>query len=156
MRTVSQLLTNKKNWTDGDFGTHRIERVQTIPQGVSILEGARKMNEHHVGSLVVLDTFDRMIGIISERDILTRVVADQRDPVSTLIQDVMTRDVVSCDAQTPLTQVRSIMSEQRIRHIPVLEDGALVGMISIGDLNAACNADLNIEVKSMREYITQG
>ena len=156
MRTVSQLLTNKQNWADGDFGTHRIERVQTIPQGANILEGARKMNEHHVGSLVVLDPFDRMIGIISERDILTRVVADQRDPVSTLIQDVMTRDVVSCDAQTPLTQVRSIMSEQRIRHIPVLEDGSLIGMISIGDLNAACNAELNIEVKSMREYITQG
>lgn len=156
MLTVAQLLDNKKNWHEGDFGTNRIERVQTIAQGASVLDGARKMNEHHVGSLVVLDTFDRMIGIISERDILTRVVADQRDPAATIVSTVMTEDVISCDPKTRLTEVRHMMTEKRIRHIPVLDEGSLIGMISIGDLNAANNADLNIEVKSMRQYITQG
>ena len=156
MLTVSQLLANKKNWNEGDFGTNRIEYVQTIAQGASVLDGARKMNEHHVGSLVVLDTFDKMIGIISERDILTRIVADQRDPATTVISQVMTAEVISCDPTTRLTEVRHLMTQKHIRHIPVLDDGSLVGMISIGDLNAANNADLNIEVKSMREYITHG
>lgn len=155
MLTVSQLLTNKLNWNEGDFGTNRIEYVQTIQQGANVLDCARKMNEHHVGSLVVLDTFNKMVGIISERDILTRVVADQRDPATTIVSHVMTDNVISCKPTTRLTDVQHLMSDKRIRHIPVLDNGELVGMISIGDLNAAKNADLDIEVKSMREYITQ-
>ncbi len=154
MHSVSQLLANKKHWNEGDFGTQRIERVHAIGQAASVLEAARLMNEHRIGSLVVTDPFGELVGIISERDILTRVVTAQRDPTTTQVGDVMTRNVISCCPETSLSDVRRIMTLQHIRHLPVVDDGSLVGMISIGDLNAAMNAELSIEVKAMRQYIT--
>lgn len=156
MLTVSQLLNNKRTWNEGDFGSNRIERLHTISQACTTLDAARLMNEHHVGSLIVIDGFDDMCGIITERDILTRVIADERSPIDTTVAQVMTREVISCTSTTKLSAVRTMMTDKRIRHIPVIDEGSIVGIISIGDLNAANNADLSIEVKSMRQYITQG
>jgi len=160
MNTVAQLLANKEHWNEGDHGNNRIERVHTIPQSASALEAARAMNEHRVGSLVVTDTFNKIAGIITERDILTRVVTAQLDPAITTVTNAMTKDVIHCTLETSLTEARHLMSDCKIRHIPVTDnkDGnnELVGMISIGDLNAAINADLTIEVKTMRQYITAG
>ncbi len=156
MPTVSQLLASKKTWNEGDHGHSRIERIQSIPQASTVLDAARMMNEHRIGSLVVTDTFNELCGIITERDILTRVIADERSPSETQVAQVMTKNVLSCTPETKLTQVRSMLSTKRIRHLPVMENGSIVGMISIGDLNAATNADMLIEVKAMREYITQG
>ncbi len=154
MHSVSQLLTNKKHWNETDFGTQCIKSVHAIGQAASVLEAARLMNEHRIGSLVVTDPFGELVGIISERDILVRVVTAQRDPTTTQIRDVMTRNVISCCPETSLNDVRRIMTLQHIRHLPVVDNGSLVGMISIGDLNAAMNAELSIEVKAMRQYIT--
>jgi CBS domain-containing protein len=156
MHTVSQLLNNKQHWNDEHYNAHRDERVYTIPQGSSILDAARMMNEHHIGSLIATDTFGDVSGIVSERDILTRVVASERSPTETIVSDVMTSDLISCTPATPIAQAKDMMRQKRIRHLPVIDNGSLVGMISIGDLNAASNADLTIEVKAMREYITQG
>ncbi|MBL4590443.1 MAG: CBS domain-containing protein [Phycisphaerales bacterium] len=155
MNRVSQLLTSKQNRNEQDYGNDRNEKILTISMHTSVLKAAQTMNEHHVGSLVVTN-HNEMIGIISERDILTRIVTAERDPGATMVGEIMTREVISCDPSTQLDEVRRVMREQRIRHIPVIDQGALVGMISIGDLNAASNADLSIEVKAMREYITNG
>jgi len=154
MHTVAHLLANKKHWDESHYDTHRIARVRTVQLGASALEAARLMNEHHVGALLVTDTFGELLGIISERDILTRVVTTELDPHNTRVSDVMTRDVISCESGVRLVEVRQIMKERHIRHVPVIDNGELVGMVSIGDLNAATNIDLSIEVKSMREYIT--
>ncbi len=156
MNTVSQLLANKQHWAEGDHGTHRIERVHTITSNSTVLDAARMMNAHRVGSLIVLDAHNEVIGIITERDILTRVVFEERPPSTTHVSEVMTREIVTCDSNTTLSEVRQVMRNRRIRHIPVIDNGTLVGMVSIGDLNAACNADLNIEVKAMRAYIAGG
>ncbi len=160
MNTVAQLLANKQHWNEGDHGHQRIEHIQTIPQAASILDAAKMMNEHHIGSLIVLDTLNNIAGIITERDILTRVVTQQLDAATTPVSKAMTKEVIHCTPQTTLTEARHLMSDCKIRHIPViandLENKNLVGMISIGDLNAATNADLSIEVKSMRQYIANG
>jgi len=156
MNTVSHLIANKRHWNEGDHGTHRIERVLTVSQGASVLDSALLMNQHRVGSLIVVDTFSEVVGIITERDILTQIVAAQRNPIGTRVGDIMTHDVMHCDPTNTLNEVRKIMTDRRIRHLPVIDNGALVGMISIGDLNAASNADLTIEVNAMREYITNG
>ena len=156
MLTVSQLINSKRTWGEGDFGSNRIERLLTISQACTILDAARLMNTHHVGSLIVTDGFDDMCGIITERDILTRVIAEERSTIDTQVSQIMTRKVISCDPSTKLAEVRTIMTEKRIRHIPVIDEGSIVGMVSIGDLNAASNADLSFEVESMREYITHG
>ncbi len=156
MLTVSQLLTQKRNWTEGDFGATRIERIHTISQACTALDAAKLMNKHHIGSLVVTDGFDDMVGIITERDLLTRVIVEQRAPADTMISTCMTKDVISCAPETTLSDLRSMMTDKRIRHVPVIDKGSIVGIISIGDLNAASNADLSIEVKTMRDYIAQG
>ncbi len=156
MHTVSQLLNNKEHWNENDSIQQRIERVHTITQCTTVLEAARMMNEHRVGALIVKDTFGDIVGIISERDILTRVVAAEKSPSSTTVDDVMTKQLISCKLDTTLAQARHLMTKQRIRHVPVIDNGVLEGMISIGDLNAATNNDLNIEVKAMRDYITNG
>ena len=160
MNTVAQLLAHKAHWTEGDHGNTRIERVHTVNQSATALDAAKLMNEHHVGSLIVLGSSNTIAGIITERDILTRIVTAQRDPATTMVNDAMTKEVISCTPETSLTEVRHLMTDCRVRHIPVTDNTAgnnqLVGMISIGDLNAASNADLTIEVKTMRQYITTG
>jgi len=148
MQTVSQLLEHKPHNT-----------VYTIGQGRSVLDAAELMNSHRVGALIVTDTLGHIAGIITERDILTRVVTERLDPAATIVHDIMTRDLITCSPSTPLEHAREIMTKRAIRHIPITNPGdstTLHGLISIGDLNAAVNQDLTIEVLSLREYITQG
>lgn len=155
MQTISQLLAKKKDWQPGDH--NRVEHVQTIVLGETILDAANAMNQHRIGSLVVVDTLGKVAGIITERDILTRVVTARLDPATTQVSKAMTTNVISCTPETSLTEARHLMSDCKIRHIPVVDDDKnLVGLVSIGDLNAAANADLTIEVKAMRQYITTG
>jgi CBS domain-containing protein len=79
----------------------------------------------------------RLVGILTERDILVRVVADQRDATTTRVGDVMTRDVACCRPHTDMEEAKSVMKHRRVRHLPVMgEEGEVVGLISIGDLNA--------------------
>lgn len=147
MQTVSQLLEAKPHNT-----------VYTIGQGRSVLEAAERMNLHRIGALVVTDTLGHISGIITERDILTRVVTGRLDPAETLVHDAMTRDLVTCAPSTPLEHAREIMTKRKIRHIPITNPGdstTLHGLISIGDLNAATQEDLTIEVMTLRDYITQ-
>ena len=148
MTTVSQLLERKSTRT-----------VYTIAQGKSVLDAAHQMNEHRIGSLVVIDTLGHVTGIITERDILTRVVSKRLDPADVFVHAVMTTTLITCTPDTTLERASRIMTEQTIRHIPVTDPGdntTLHGLISIGDLNAAANTDLQIEVTSMRQYITNG
>ena len=148
MHSVSQLIEAKPTNT-----------VHTIAQGRSVLEAAELMNQHRIGALIVTDTLGRIAGIITERDIMTRVVVNRLDPAQTLVHTVMTTDLVTCSPQTPIDHAREIMTKRAIRHIPITTPGdstTLHGLISIGDLNAAANHDLTIEVVSLRQYITQG
>lgn len=142
MYTVAELLKSK--------GTE----VHTIEPGRSVLEAARLMNLHRIGSLVVTDG-QRIVGIITERDILTRVVARERPPSTTPVLEVMTADVLTCEPSTSLSDLRTLMHQRRIRHIPVLDDaGRLAGMVSIGDLNAAKARNLSHTIHYLEAYIT--
>jgi CBS domain-containing protein len=111
------------------------------------------MNEHRIGALVVVDA-ERIVGMFTERDVLMRVVAEQRDPASTLVADVMTTNVVCCTPETTLEEARGAMRDRRIRHLPVLGyDGRLIGLISIGDLNAKLQATQEQTLFLLTEYI---
>src|SRR5262245_14160061 len=124
MSTVRVLLDGK--------GTH----VWTIGPEATVLQGALLMNEHKIGSLVVIDQ-GRIVGMFTERDVLRRIVADQRDAASTRVQDIMTTEVVCGTMDTPIDEARTAMKTRRIRHLPIAgDDGELLGLISIGDLNA--------------------
>ncbi|MEX0876304.1 MAG: CBS domain-containing protein [Phycisphaerales bacterium] len=160
MNTIAQLLAEKRRWAQQNAGLDRFEDLHTIDEKKTVLDAAELMNDHRIGALVVLDDEKQPVGIITERDILRRVVAMGRPPSKTSVSKVMTTEMLYCLPDCTLEQARQLMMQRKIRHIPVIEGpgGAqqLLGMISIGDLNAAANEDLSIEVKSMREYITHG
>lgn len=109
--------------------------VASIMEDGNVLEAAREMNLRRIGSLVVLNG-ERVVGIFSERDILTRVVASGADPVETKISEVMTSPVACCRFDTSLEECKSVMTELRVRHIPVVEDGKLQGIVTAGDVMA--------------------
>jgi CBS domain-containing protein len=128
-------------------------QVWTIGKQATVLQAALLMNEHKIGALVVTED-DRIVGMFTERDVLRRIVAEQRAPASTVVADVMTADVLCCTPQTLLEEARIVMKERRIRHLPVAEnDGRLLGMISIGDLNAFHQASQEQTIFLQQEYM---
>ncbi len=141
MTTVKDILATK--------GGH----VQSIGRHASVLDAALLMNEHKIGSLVVMEE-GQVVGMITERDLLQRVVAGRLDPGSTPVYQVMTGEVVCCRTYTPLDEARGVMKNRRIRHLPVVdEDRHLLGLISIGDLNAYLSHDQERTIHVLEEYI---
>ncbi len=126
--------------------------VRSVPADCTILDAAGAMNEAKIGAVVVLDN-GRMVGILTERDIMTRVVAAGRDPAQTRVSQVMTSPVLTCSPQTRLSEARAAMRSKRIRHLPVAEGEAIVGMVSIGDLNLCETETLAATVRHMEAYI---
>ncbi len=136
-----------------DLLDHKGNHVHTIHPQASVLDAAQLMNEHKIGSLVVLDE-ERLVGIFTERDILQRVVAEERAPATTTVDEVMTTEVACCGLQTKLDEARSAMRNRRIRHLPVLgERGELIGLVSIGDLNNQAQAENELTIFLMDQYI---
>ena len=141
MATVEQLLGRK--------GAH----VRTIGPAASALDAALAMNEHSIGALVVVEN-DHVLGIVTERDILRRLVARRRDPADCAVADIMTREVVCCRPETTVREAGAIFMQQRIRHLPVVStQGALQGLISIGDVNAWELDGQEQEIHYLHEYL---
>jgi len=141
MHKVCELLRNKGGV------------VHTTTLDATALSAAQKMNDHRIGALVVVEG-GRIAGIVTERDMLTRVIAGQLAPATTRIADVMTRDVLTCTPDTDIAELRSLMRQRRIRHFPVVEHGRLTGMVSIGDLNAAEAQNLTHTIGFLEAYIS--
>jgi CBS domain-containing protein len=128
-------------------------RVVSISPGETVLRAAQVMNEHKIGALVVLEG-DQIVGMFTERDVLRRVVGEQRPPGATRVGEVMTAEVACCRPQTPIDDARAAMKNRRIRHLPVVDvEGRLWGLISIGDLNAFEAANQERTIFWMHEYL---
>jgi len=127
-------------------------QVYATSPTTTVLEAAQRMNEHRVGALVVLAD-NQLVGLFSERDVLQRVVAQSRDPETTLVEEVMTTEVICGTPHTTLEEARSAMKNRRIRHLPILEEGRLLGMVSIGDLNAHHADSQERTIHLMEAYI---
>lgn len=141
MATVKDLLAIKGS------------RVLSIHPEATALEAAQLMNEHKIGALLVMDE-DRIVGMFTERDILHRIVAEERSPSHTHVAEVMTTEVVCCKPQTSIEEARGAMKNRRIRHLPVVDDaGRLLGLISIGDLNAYESHNHEVTIHILEEYI---
>ena len=141
MASVNDILAGK--------GRHLIN---VSPQA-TVYSAAVIMNERKIGSLLVMED-GHLAGILTERDILVRVVAEQRDANTISVGEVMTRDVVCCRPHTDVEEAKSVMKHRRIRHLPVMADeGEVVGMISIGDLNAYQVDYQERTIYQLQEYI---
>jgi CBS domain-containing protein len=133
----------------GDKG----REVITTSPAASIAGAIDALARHKIGALVVIDGSDHIVGIISERDIV-RVLAGQGDRVlSTALSSVMTRSVVTCSESETINDVMTRMTRGRFRHLPVVENGHLTGIISIGDVVRARIEQVEREAEDMRAYI---
>lgn len=141
MGTLAGILEGKSN------------RVYSISPDQSVLEATQKMNQHRIGSLIVVQD-DRIVGILTERDILTRVVGEEKNPRHSTVSDVMTTAVIFCPPETSLDEASAIMKNHRIRHLPVCDaNGVMLGLVSIGDLNARHAGDQEITIHYLHEYL---
>ncbi len=143
MPTAQDILANKP------------KGVAIIDEEATVMEAAKLMSDRHIGSLVV-GRLEKVVGIFTERDVLNRVVARHRDPLETIVKDVMTTPVACCQPTTKVAECRSVMTKKRIRHLPVVEDNKLLGMISSGDILAMENEEQQQTIEYMHEYLYEG
>ncbi len=129
--------------------------LHTVPASVTVFEAVQKMNQHRIGAMLVMDG-SKLAGIFTERDALTRVIAASLDPKATPLARVMTANVLTVEPEATVQQVMDIFAEKRCRHLPVIQAGRLVGLISIGDVSRwVANAHRH-EAESLRQYIAGG
>lgn len=127
--------------------------VFTIEPTATIGHAAKFLAEHGIGALVVCGPEGRTIGIVSERDIVRAISNHGAAALDTPVSEVMTRKVVSCTKQDKLVDIMQQMTEGHFRHMPVAEDGRLIGIISIGDVVKRRIEQIEQESHQLREYI---
>jgi CBS domain-containing protein len=128
--------------------------VETVEADVPILDAVQRMNARHIGSLVVVEG-DQLTGIVTERDILTRVVANLLDPVATTVGEVMTHELVVLTPEMTVAEAMMVVTDRRCRHLPVIDHGRLCGLISAGDLAQWTVRDQKRTIFDLTDYITR-
>jgi CBS domain-containing protein len=112
------------------------KRLLSIKENETAAEAAKKMTSNHVGCLVVLDTQGKFAGVLTERDMLAKVLATSLSPDNVLSRDIMTPNAIYCGTDTAMTDAEQLMAKHNIRHVPIVEEGVPVGMISSRDIIA--------------------
>jgi CBS domain-containing protein len=130
--------------------------VSTARPDASLLDVAQKLGAKKIGAIVVVGDNGHVAGIISERDLIRAIGERGASALTLTVADVMTRTVVSCQETSELDELMEMMTKGRFRHMPVIEDGALVGIISIGDVVKYHVAEVEMEVSAMRNYLATG
>jgi CBS domain-containing protein len=111
------------------------------------------MNQYKLGALLVMED-SHVAGIFTERDVLRRVVAEQRNPSTCKVGEVMTAEVVCCKPDDDIEEISTIMQQKRVRHVPVCDNaGRILGMISIGDVNAFHASHQEAHINFLSDYI---
>jgi len=140
MNRVRQLLKDK-----GD-------QVWTISGGSTVLDGLKLMVEKRIGSVLILDG-EKLIGIFTERDYSQKFGPEPRKPETTLLEDVMTRELITVNLDQTVKECMVLMTENHIRHLPVINEGRLVGIISVGDVVKDVIEELEFHVEQLKNYI---
>ncbi len=126
--------------------------VTTVSPRTSIAEAVGLLNTHRIGAVVVLDG-KRVVGILSERDVVRHLGTDWAALSSRSVSDVMTKDVVTAGRYATVAEIMERMTERRIRHLPIVEGGELVGIVSIGDVVKRKIEETEQEAEALKEYI---
>ena len=126
---------------------HAIEADRTVLDAVAVLM------QHRIGALLVRDAHGAVVGIISERDVLRECLHRSGELGRILVTDAMTRDLVVCEPDDEVDYAMAIVTKNRVRHLPVMDGGAVAGMISIGDLVKSSLDAVEYENRYLREYI---
>jgi CBS domain-containing protein len=129
--------------------------VFAVSPSATVSEAVDEMNRNRVGSVLVIEA-GRLVGIFTERDVLRRVVGDGVDPKHTTVAEVMTSDVVTISPDATIEDTMVLFTEKRLRHLPVVAAGKLVGAISIGDVTRWMADSHRCEAEHLKNYITTG
>lgn len=130
--------------------------VATIAPEATVSDALAELAEYNVGALVVSRDGVHLAGIVSERDIVRALARDGADALQTTIADLMKSDVATCEGRSDSAEMMSLMTERRFRHLPVVEDGRITGIISIGDVVKVRIDELANEREELVDYIRQG
>ncbi len=140
MATVSQLLVTKG------------QVVHTIDKSATVFDAIGKMVNHNVGGLVVMDGMVP-VGMLTERDYLRKIALQGRSSRTTLVKEVMSGPLVSVELDTEVEQCMTLMTKQRIRHLPVFDGRRMVGVVSIGDIVKYLASDRQVIIEQLTAYI---
>lgn len=141
MKTVAEILKAKAN-----------SQIYSIPPSTTVLEAIALMAAKSIGALVVIEE-EKVVGIISERDYARKIVLMERSAYNTCVRDIMTADVITVQPGQSNEHCMKIMTDRRLRHLPVLENSKLIGMISIGDLVKDIISDQQSMIRQLESYI---
>jgi CBS domain-containing protein len=130
--------------------------VATIDPEASMGDAARALAVHGIGALVVSSDGERIEGILSERDIARAIGARGADALGERVRDLMTSDVTTCTGRDTVDGLMEVMTARRIRHLPVVEDDRLAGIVSIGDVVKHRLDELKTETQTLHDYIALG
>lgn len=127
--------------------------VASVGADQTIAETAALLSQKQIGAALVLAPSGDVLGVISERDIVRGIAASGQNCLTLTVRSLMTENVITCSPDDKLDDIMSMMTEHRIRHLPVMDGGRLAGIISIGDVVKNRVAEIEMESKAMREYI---
>ena len=139
--TVAQILERKGS------------EVWSVSPDTLVYRALQLMQDKALGALVVLEDEGKIAGIISERDYARKVILEGRSSKETFTKDIMTKDLYVVKPETTVDECISLMTEKRVRHLPVLDKGKLIGIVSIGDVVKAIIKEQRIEIQYLNEYI---
>ncbi len=143
MNQLSEIL--------GEKGHHVLE----IEADATVFDAVKQMVEANVGSLLVTEG-GKITGIVTERDYLRRVTLEGRIDKDTAVREIMSSPLIVATPETPIDECMALMTDRRIRHVPVVEGGEVVGVVSIGDLVKFKSKRQSFEIQYLTDYITAG
>jgi len=129
--------------------------IHAVAAETPVIEAIRLMAKERIGAVLVMEGA-QLLGIVSERDYARKIVLEGRSSRETPVSAIMSADVVTVSPAHNVADCMEIVTERRIRHLPVVEDGAVIGLVSIGDLVAALIAEQRAELEQLQRYITSG
>jgi CBS domain-containing protein len=133
------------------------KRVETISASASIHDLVNSLNTHHIGALVVSSDGKRIDGIVSERDVVRAMPGKLDQLVGMHVRDIMTVEVHTCTPDSTIAELMKMMTELRIRHVPVIDnDGSLISIVSIGDVVKNYVSELDSERQALSDYVASG
>ena len=133
------------------------KRVETISVSASVHDLVNSLNSHHVGALVVSSDGKKIDGIVSERDVVRAMPGKLDQLIGMHVRDIMTVDVHTCTPNSTIAELMKMMTELRIRHVPVVDTaGSLISIVSIGDVVKNHMSELDSERQALKDYVTSG
>jgi CBS domain-containing protein len=143
---------DKRNESMGELLEEHHATIHSVDPDISVTECVRQMNEQQIGAMLVIQE-DKLLGIFTERDAITKVLGTGLEPTYTKVSAVMSHDPICISPSTTLDEAMAIVSNQRIRHLPVTEDGQVLGMVSAGDLTHWLVEDRAGEVREVVDIV---